>query len=900
MGSPGTHRRVRSGIRHAVEQELLLDQLVQEREELRQSQIQLEVSRDHYAQLFDFAPVGYMTLNRAGMIVAINATGAQILGRPRARLLAWPAISSINQLDRRKFVNHLRLCAERKDCVTTELRLADADGDPPGWVELLSVATRVGPGEALEKAVHFKCAFTDISVRKRAEQSHRESEERFRNLADSAPVLIWISGADKKCNYFNKRWLEFTGRTLEEETGDGWADGVHAEDLGQCLETYTRSFDARKEFSMEYRLRRRDGEYRWLLDYGVPHYGPTKEFLGYIGSCIDITERKQMEKALETAGRLLQENPSPVMRLDQGRSLGYANPAAQAVIKNWGASVGDEVHVSVAQTAIRALLKDEKQAQDLAVGDREFQVWFVPFRDAGYVNLYFSDITERKQAERSLHEAHQELEERVHRRTQELTRANIVLQDEMAARTQADQALRASEERLGLIVQGTRDYAIFMLDAEGRVASWNVGAQQIKGYSAKEIHGRHFSCFYTQADIRSRKPQRLLETARVTGHVEDEGWRVRKDGSRFWASVVVTALYDESGRLRGYSKVTRDVTERRQAQEALRLSEKNLTDFFNESPFGLFWIGRRGKILRVNKAGQELLGLAPGEQADRPVQQFHADPEAAADVLKRLARGEDLRNYRVRLRRKDGTIRHGLIDANALWEDGRLAYSRWFVRDITRRVELEREVLVVAEHERQRIGHDLHDDLCQQLTGIEFLSQTLAGRLSKLSADDAGRAREIAQMVRKSINHTRELAHGLAPVQLETMGLTGALEELAQRTRKVFKIDCRFRSKARAWNHDPALGIHLYRIAQEAVSNALKHGRAKRVDIGLARNRFRLVLAVKDDGIGLPRKLRESKGAGLRLMQYRAGVVNGTLVVRRNLKGGTTVACSVSDAFINK
>ncbi|TRW91421.1 CHASE domain-containing sensor histidine kinase [Candidatus Methylobacter oryzae] len=135
----------------------------------------------------------------------------------------------------------------------------------------------------------------------------RESEQRFRLMADSAPVLIWLSGTDRLCYYFNKVWLEFTGRTLEQEQGNGWADGVHPDDYQRCLDTYVRAFDRRIGFSMEYRLLRHDGEYRWLIDTGVPRYADDDTFLGYIGSCFDITERKQVENKLARAHAELQQ-----------------------------------------------------------------------------------------------------------------------------------------------------------------------------------------------------------------------------------------------------------------------------------------------------------------------------------------------------------------------------------------------------------------------------------------------------------------------------------------------------------------------------------------------------------------------------------------------------------------
>ena len=250
------------------------------------------------------------------------------------------------------------------------------------------------------RAVRMVGSETDITERKNAECQLRESEARFRNMADTAPVFIWLADTEKRCTWFNKPWLDFTGKTLEQELGNGWAQGIHPEDFDQCWSIYSSSFDARQPFEMEYRLRRRDGEYRWALDHGIPRYAESGEFVGYIGSCIDVTDRKKAEETMKAMALLPVQNPSPVLRIDGEGILLYKNPAADHSLQDSALTVGSPVSPHLMGLVQSSLQTSTAELVEVRLNSRLYLVNVTPIAHENYANLYWTDITDRKQAQK--------------------------------------------------------------------------------------------------------------------------------------------------------------------------------------------------------------------------------------------------------------------------------------------------------------------------------------------------------------------------------------------------------------------------------------------------------------------------------------------------------------------
>lgn len=440
------------------------------------------------------------------------------------------------------------------------------------------------------------------------------------------------------------------------------------------------------------------------------------------------------------------------------------------------------------------------------------------------------------------------------------------------------------------------------LDGNGVIREANLTAASMLGTDRGELLGQRFYRFVTRSsqDAFFLHRQKLFaSSAREVAEVELHG-----TGAEPLVVELQSILHREGpgGRF-DWRMAFLDVGARKRAEleltalnQELQRSRQALDDFFEAAPIGLMWVAPNGCITRVNAAELKLLDRPLGEVLGHSVLDLHHDRAPVEALLDRLAQGETVKYHHLAVRSKPGTLRQLLVDANGLWAGGRLEHSHWFVRDITERQLLEGQVLTIAERERARIGHELHDDLCQQLVSIEYQNEALINEWAAAAPASVAKGREISALVRRVIEHARDLSRGLSPnVHFEPDGIVLALQELAERTERVFQRTCRFECGTAVRIRDDATNMHLFRIAQEAVGNALKHSRATRIDLRFEARDRAVVLRVDDNGIGIPVPLAPGPGSGLRIMQYRANLIGASLVVERSAGGGTSIVCAVNN-----
>lgn len=452
-------------------------------------------------------------------------------------------------------------------------------------------------------------------------------------------------------------------------------------------------------------------------------------------------------------------------------------------------------------------------------------------------------------------------------------------------------ALRDTAERMRAILE-TAVEGIITIDERGIIESFNRAAERIFGYSAPEAMGQNVKLLMPEPY--RHEHDGYLKNYRDTGHAKiiGIGREVvgrRKDGTLFPMELAVSEVKLANRRM--FTGFVRDITERKAAEKALSY----YAVLVESSDDAIVGKTLDSKITSWNKGAEHIFGYSRDEVIGKPIAILIPEDRQAEepDILAKIKRGESVDHYETVRRRKDGQLIDISVTVSPIRDNGgKIIGASKVARDITERKRLETEIIEISNREQQRIGQDLHDGLCQELAGIELMCQVLEQRLGDKSKAQARQASEIGEHIREAIAHTRKLARGLFPVELETNGFMSALHELTNHAQELFKVECRFECNGLVAIRDNVAATHLYRIVQEAINNAFRHGKARRIVVSLIPAGDKVALIVADDGIGFTNQTRKGSGMGLHTMKYRAGVVGATLQIESRSGKGATVICT--------
>ncbi len=711
----------------------------------------------------------------------------------------------------------------------------------------------------------------DITDRRLAEEGLRLQGEIARNMEEGISL---VRARDGVIVYANPKFERLFGYGPGELVGQP-VELINARSVRSPENIAREIVSALKRggnWNGEVHNRKKNGTEFWchanVSSFDHPEYGPV-----WISVHTDITERKRAEKKLQEAEakyRLLVERVPAITYIAEVGQKGlwqYISPQVERILgfsaEEWLADRGLWLRQIHPHDRAQMVMFDE---QSLATGKFSQEYRFVArdgrvvwCRDEGVLvrdvdggpplmQGVIYDVTERKRAEQTLRSQQQE-----------------------------QQAILNSAPAL-----------IWYKDCHNRIIRLNQSAAASMGKTIAEVEGRHVEELYPdEAAKYYRDDLEVINSGQPKLGIIEQ--LLTASGEKRWIQTDKAPFFNERGEIIGLIVCAVDVTERKQIEQALHTQARVLENMVE----GVLVYDDHDRITFTNHALDAMFGYARGEligQSTFGLNPF--PPETSARIAKEIRHHLETHASLEREyinRRKDGSEFVSESRVSRLQIDGQWRQVA-VVQDVTKRKWMEKEILEVSDREQRRIGQDLHDGLCQLLTGTTFAIKTLEQKLQAASSPAATEAGEIAELLRRANVEARNIARGLHPLELDAGGLVAALHELAFNVQGLFNVDCRFHCEQPIDLADKGKAIHVYRIAQEAVNNALKHSQAKHIGITLTPSDGNVTLTVDDDGVGLPEQFKGSTGMGLNIMAYRARMIGGSLQVHSGDKRGIIVS----------
>jgi len=474
------------------------------------------------------------------------------------------------------------------------------------------------------------------------------------------------------------------------------------------------------------------------------------------------------------------------------------------------------------------------------------------------ISLLESEITNRKKAEENLRQMSAEL-------------------------AKTNERLLSIQEQQKALLDSIPDIAWFK-DEQSRFIAVNLPFAQSCGFSPDDLVGKTDLDIWPKdlAELYRADDKQVIETG-IIKRVEEP--LIDYHGCRTWIETIKVPVLGQEGRVIGTVGIARDVTERRNLDEALRESEKRFRMLFEDAPNPILILDENFCYMDTNKSALDFFDMERMQVIGKNV--WEILPQMFEERHWDSASPPETTEISYFVGEKEKTI---LLSMIPLTLSGKKVHY-CIGNDITQRKVLEKKLMENSELEQRRLGQELHDDVGQLLAGIAFMGKALEQKLTKKAPEEAREMATLLSYINQAVARTQSLARGMFPVELEAAGLMSALRELSIFTDGLFKINCMFLCDSPVFINDNEIAIHLYRIAQEAIRNAIKHGPARHITVELSSSDGSIALRVKDDGKGFKEVPLTPGGLGLNIMRYRAASIGAVFDIRTGEGGGTIVTC---------